>query len=35
LSKRAAQRVATDPEFEYVKEDIEQFKKAQADKPCP
>ncbi len=32
LSKRAAQRVATDPEFEYVKEDIEQFKKAQADK---
>jgi carboxyl-terminal processing protease len=32
LSKRSAQRVATDTEFAYVKEDIEQFKKAQADK---
>jgi len=32
LSKRSAQRVATDTEFAYIKEDIEQFKKAQADK---
>lgn len=32
LSKRSAQRIMTDPEFAYIKEDIEQFKKAQADK---
>ena len=32
LGKRSAQRLATDTEFAYIKEDIELFKKAQADK---
>ncbi len=32
LRKRSDQRVATDPEFAYVREDIEQFRKKQADK---
>jgi carboxyl-terminal processing protease len=32
LRKRSAERVAADKEFAYVREDIEQFKKLQADK---
>ncbi|MGO8930597.1 MAG: carboxy terminal-processing peptidase [Limisphaerales bacterium] len=32
LRKQSAQRVAADKEFAYVREDIEQFKKHQADK---
>jgi carboxyl-terminal processing protease len=32
LRKRSGDRVAVDPEFGYVREDIEQYKKAQADK---
>jgi len=32
LRQHATQRMATDPEFVYVREDIEQFKKIQADK---
>jgi carboxyl-terminal processing protease len=32
LRKRSAKRVAADREFAYVREDIEQFKKLQADK---
>ena len=32
LRKRSAERVAADKEFAYVREDIEQFKKHQADK---
>ena len=32
LRKRSAERVAADQEFAYVREDIEQFKKHQADK---
>jgi carboxyl-terminal processing protease len=32
LRKRSAERVAADKEFVYVREDIEQFKKLQADK---
>ncbi|SPE53320.1 Carboxyl-terminal protease [Verrucomicrobia bacterium] len=32
LRQHSSQRIATDPEFAYVREDIEQFKKVQADK---
>jgi carboxyl-terminal processing protease len=32
LRRRSAERVATDKEFDYVREDIELFKKRQADK---
>lgn len=32
LRKRSAQRVLADKDFDYVREDIEQFKKLQADK---
>jgi carboxyl-terminal processing protease len=32
LRKRSAQRVASDKDFSYVREDIERFKKQQADK---
>ncbi|MEY2427248.1 MAG: carboxyl-terminal processing protease [Verrucomicrobiota bacterium] len=32
LRKRSSQRVSNEKEFEYVREDIEQFKKIQADK---
>jgi len=32
LQKRSSARVETDPDFQYVKEDIEQFKKALADR---
>jgi carboxyl-terminal processing protease len=32
LRKRSSQRVAADTEFQYVREDIEHFKKLQADK---
>jgi carboxyl-terminal processing protease len=32
LRKRSAERVATDPEFVYTREDMQQMKKAQADK---
>lgn len=32
LRKRSAQRLGTDKDFTYVREDIEQFKKMQADK---
>jgi carboxyl-terminal processing protease len=32
LRKRSSQRVSNEKEFEYVREDIEQFKKMQADK---
>ena len=32
LRKRSSQRVAIDPEFGYVREDIEQYRKQQADK---
>ena len=32
LAKRSAERIANDPEYAYIKEDIEQFKKTQADK---
>jgi len=32
LRKRSTTRIAADPEFAYIREDIEQFKKLQADK---
>jgi len=32
LRTRSATRIAADPEFAYIREDIEQFKKLQADK---
>ena len=32
LLKRSYQRIATDPEYTYIREDIEQYKKLEADK---
>jgi len=32
LRKRSAERLATDKEYAYVREDIERFNKQQADK---